>query len=82
MPTLHSHTLCQATQAQAWIHRSMLTPRPLLYIMQAVSPALLQTIKDLQNLPSLSTFSLAGGTNLSLRFNHLQNQIIALISMV
>ncbi len=38
--------------------------------MQAVSPALLQTIKELQQLPSLSTFALAGGTNLALRFNH------------
>ena len=38
--------------------------------MQAVSPALLQTIMELQQLPSLSTFALAGGTNLALRFNN------------
>lgn len=38
--------------------------------MQAVSSALLQTIKELQSLPSLSNFALAGGTNLALRFNH------------
>lgn len=38
--------------------------------MHAVSPALIKTIKELQQLPSLSLFALAGGTNLSLRFNH------------
>ncbi len=38
--------------------------------MQAVSSALLKTIKELQTLPSLSKFALAGGTNLALRFNH------------
>ena len=38
--------------------------------MQAVSPALLKTIKELQALSSLSKFALAGGTNLALRFNH------------
>lgn len=40
------------------------------YKMQAVSPILLQTIKELQQLPSLADFALAGGTNLALRFNH------------
>jgi len=39
-------------------------------MMQAVSSALLKTIKELQALPSLSKFALAGGTNLALRFNH------------
>ncbi|MEO2060751.1 MAG: nucleotidyl transferase AbiEii/AbiGii toxin family protein [Mesonia sp.] len=38
--------------------------------MQAVSSALLKTIKELQALPSLSKFALAGGTNLALRFDH------------
>lgn len=38
--------------------------------MQAVSSALLTSIKELQALPSLSKFALAGGTNLALRFNH------------
>lgn len=48
--------------------------------MQAVSPALLQTIKELQQLPSLSTFALAGGTNLALRFNHRVSEDIDLFS--
>lgn len=39
-------------------------------MMQVVSPTLLKTIKELQALPSLSKFALAGGTNLALRFNH------------
>lgn len=38
--------------------------------MEAVSPALIQTIKELQELPSLSSFALAGGTNLAYRYNH------------
>lgn len=48
--------------------------------MQAVSPALLQTIKNLQQLPSLSAFALAGGTNLALRFNHRISEDIDLFS--
>lgn len=38
--------------------------------MNAVSPVLFQTIKELQNLKSLQSFALAGGTNLAIRFNH------------
>ena len=38
--------------------------------MSAVSPAIVKTILQLQNLPSLANFSLAGGTNLALRYNH------------
>ncbi len=48
--------------------------------MQAVSKVLLQTIKELQQLPSLSTFALAGGTNLALRFNHRVSEDIDLFS--
>ncbi len=46
--------------------------------MSAVSSVLLQTIKQLQALPSLSQFALAGGTNLAFRFNHRQSQDIDL----
>ncbi|MGG7035698.1 MAG: nucleotidyl transferase AbiEii/AbiGii toxin family protein [Flavobacterium sp.] len=38
--------------------------------MNAVSQAIKQTITELQNLPLLSNFNLAGGTNLALQFNH------------
>jgi hypothetical protein len=38
--------------------------------MSAVSPILKQTILELQNLSSISQFSLGGGTNLALRYNH------------
>ncbi|SHM81026.1 nucleotidyl transferase AbiEii/AbiGii toxin family protein [Flavobacterium xanthum] len=38
--------------------------------MSAVSPILKQTILELQNLSSISKFSLGGGTNLALRYNH------------
>jgi len=48
--------------------------------MQAVSKLLLQTIKELQALPSLSDFALAGGTNLALRFNHRISEDIDLFS--
>jgi hypothetical protein len=48
--------------------------------MQAVSPALLQTIKELQQLPSLNAFALAGGTNLALRYNHRISEDIDLFS--
>lgn len=41
--------------------------------MSAVSKGLLETIQELQNLPSLSKFALAGGTNLAIRYN-LENQ--------
>ena len=38
--------------------------------MSAVSPLLIETIKELQSLPSLSNFALGGGTNLAVRYNH------------
>lgn len=38
--------------------------------MNAVSPEILRTIQELQRLPSLSGFSLGGGTNLALQYNH------------
>lgn len=38
--------------------------------MSAVSPAIIETILQLQSLPSLASFSLAGGTNLTLQYNH------------
>ncbi|MFI0425325.1 MAG: nucleotidyl transferase AbiEii/AbiGii toxin family protein [Flavobacterium sp.] len=38
--------------------------------MSAVSTAIVKTIFQLQNLPSLANFSLAGGTNLALQYNH------------
>lgn len=38
--------------------------------MSAVSSVLHKTIKELQNLPSLKEFALAGGTNLALQYNH------------
>lgn len=46
--------------------------------MSAVSSVLLHTIKQLQLLPSLSQFALAGGTNLAFRFNHRESQDIDL----
>jgi hypothetical protein len=46
--------------------------------MSAVSKVLLQTIKELQSLSSLSQFALAGGTNLAFRFNHRESQDIDL----
>lgn len=46
--------------------------------MSAVTPVLLQTIKQLQALPSLSQFALAGGTNLAFLFNHRHSQDIDL----
>ena len=38
--------------------------------MSTVSPVIIETIKELQALPSLSNFALAGGTNLAYKFNH------------
>lgn len=38
--------------------------------MSAVSPAIVKTILQLQSIPSLANFSLAGGTNLALQYNH------------
>lgn len=38
--------------------------------MSAVSQAIVKTIIQLQSLPSLASFSLAGGTNLALQYNH------------
>jgi len=49
--------------------------------MQAVSSELLQTISELQELPSLKSFALAGGTNLALRYNHRISEDIDLFSI-
>jgi hypothetical protein len=38
--------------------------------MSSVASELIERIKELQSLPSLSNFPLIGGTNLALRFNH------------
>ena len=38
--------------------------------MKAVSPAICEIISQLQSIPSLSEFSLGGGTNLALQYNH------------
>lgn len=45
---------------------------------KAVSDPLLNALKKLQSLPSLSNFFLAGGTNLALRFQHRESQDIDL----
>ena len=45
---------------------------------QAVSPVLLETIKELQTFKSLEQFALAGGTNLAFRYNHRESQDIDL----
>jgi len=44
----------------------------------AVSPVLLETIKEVQSFQSLSQFALAGGTNLALHYNHRESQDIDL----
>jgi Nucleotidyl transferase AbiEii toxin, Type IV TA system len=46
--------------------------------MSTVSPVLLTTIKELQQLSGLSQFALAGGTNLAIRFGHRESQDIDL----
>jgi hypothetical protein len=46
--------------------------------MGTVSPVLLTTIKELDQLPALSHFALAGGTNLAIRFGHRESQDIDL----
>lgn len=46
--------------------------------MSTITTVLLQTIKELQSLPSLSQFALAGGTNLAFRFGHRESQDIDL----
>lgn len=46
--------------------------------MATVTIVLLQTIKELQSLPSLQQFALAGGTNLAFRFNHRESQDVDL----
>lgn len=46
--------------------------------MSTVSSVLLATIKELQQLPALSQFALAGGTNLAIRFGHRESQDIDL----
>ncbi len=38
--------------------------------MQAVTPAISKAIIELQALPAVSKFTLGGGTNLALQFNH------------
>jgi hypothetical protein len=38
--------------------------------MQAVTPAISKAIIELQALPTVSKFTLGGGTNLALQFNH------------
>ncbi len=48
--------------------------------MEAVSSILYSLIRELQNLASLKTCSLAGGTNLALRFNHRKSVDIDLFS--
>tara|TARA_R110002124_G_scaffold5301_1_gene33065 strand:- start:72186 stop:72956 length:771 start_codon:yes stop_codon:yes gene_type:complete len=48
--------------------------------MSAVSKELITTIKELQSLPSLSMFSLGGGTNLAYRYNHRKSIDIDLFS--
>lgn len=41
--------------------------------MSAVSPELVEAIKELQKLPSLNTALLGGGTNLAIRYGHRQS---------
>jgi len=41
--------------------------------LETVSPDLLQLITELQSLKTLESFALAGGTNLSIRYNHRQS---------
>lgn len=48
--------------------------------MGAVDPRLISLLKELQALPSLAEFVLAGGTNLALRYNHRKSIDIDLIS--
>lgn len=49
--------------------------------MEAVTPVLLETIQELQSLPSLEKFALAGGTNLAIRFNHRESHDIDLFCL-
>lgn len=46
--------------------------------MEAVNEFLFETIKELQQLPSLASSSLGGGTNLAIRYNHRTSQDIDL----
>ncbi len=48
--------------------------------MEVVSSELLELLTELQSLDSLKTFGLAGGTNLSIRFNHRESIDIDLFS--
>ena len=50
--------------------------------MTAVHPTIISTIKELQSLPSLFNFFLAGGTNLALRYNHRISNDIDLVSNI
>ncbi|UPK68731.1 nucleotidyl transferase AbiEii/AbiGii toxin family protein [Chitinophaga filiformis] len=47
---------------------------------QALTQELVDTIVELQSLPGLATFALAGGTSLALRFNHRRSVDIDLFS--
>lgn len=47
--------------------------------MSAVSPVLLITIKELQELPSLQEARLGGGTSLALRYDHRESVDIDLL---
>ncbi len=38
--------------------------------MKAVTPAIIKAIIELQALPRVSKFTLGGGANLALRYNH------------
>ena len=38
--------------------------------MKAVTPAIIKAIIELQTLPTVSKFTLGGGTNRALQFNH------------
>jgi hypothetical protein len=48
--------------------------------MQSVSDELITLVKKLQQLPSLESFSLGGGTNLALRYQHRKSDDIDLFS--
>ncbi|MGF7232754.1 nucleotidyl transferase AbiEii/AbiGii toxin family protein [Arachidicoccus sp.] len=48
--------------------------------MEAVGKSLLQLLKELQPIPSLNDFYLAGGTSLAIRLNHRKSQDIDLFS--
>ena len=47
---------------------------------EALTPELVATIRELQSLSGLHPFSVAGGTNLTLRFNHRKSIDVDLFS--